>query len=314
MNWLQFNPTGGKKMERKVSLIPYQVVEEISRMNEIPRGAELTQNQKIGIQEMLAKELATAKEVYLEYSKNRIYYEEERDEEIKQTYYKNTSLDRKSMHDLLEKTHQNKLSYAPHRYVYPWVDLNENGKLKSIYSGEEMDPIAVIEEDIRLLKDRSMNTLTDKVTLNCEHVVPQSWFERHQPMRGDLHHLFACHPGCNSRRGNFPYHDFDDYVPEPRILGIVEGCGKAEEGKFEPEYGKGIVARATFYFMARYPGVIDNHLVNQELLLEWHQKFPVSLYEKHRNLAIYDLQGNRNPFIDDPELCEKWIYEKDGFE
>lgn len=50
-----------------------------------------------------------------------------------------------------------------------------------------------------------------------------------------------------------------------------------------------------------------------KVLLEWHQKFPVSLYEKHRNLAIYDLQGNRNPFIDFPEFAEKWIFEKDGF-
>jgi len=294
-------------MERKVSLIPYQIVEEIEQVNENSNEVKLTRAQKIGIQEMLTQELATVKKTYLEYSKNRTYYEEERDEEIKRIYYENISLDRKSIHDLLEKTHQNKLSYAPHRYVYPWVDLNENGKLKSIYSGEEMDPLAVIEEDIRILK--SMNSLSDKVTLNCEHVVPQSWFDKDQPMRGDLHHLFACHPGCNSRRGNYPYYDFEDYVPESLTLGIVEGCGKADDGKFEPEYGKGIVARATFYFLARYPDVIDNHLVNKELLLEWHQKFSVSLYEKHRNLAIYDLQGNRNPFIDLPELAEKMVAE-----
>jgi len=307
MNQLQFNPIGGKKMERKVDLIPYQVVEMIEQGNDISKEAELTQNQKVGVQEMLARELNLAKAVYLEYSKNRTYYEEDRDEEIKQIYYQNITLDRKNIHDLLETTHQNKLGYSPHRYVYPWVDLNENGKLKSIYSGKEMDPLAVIEEDIRILKNAGVNGFSDEVKLNCEHVVPQSWFDRDQPMRGDLHHLFACNPGCNSRRGNYPYHDFPDYVPEARILDIEEGCGKADEGKFEPEYGKGIVARATFYFMVRYPGKIDNHRVNQKVLLDWHQQFPVSLYEKHRNLAIYDLQGNRNPFIDYPELAEKWI-------
>ena len=281
-------------MERKVSLIPYQVVELVERVNESPH-------------ELLAQELDTAKAAYIEYINNRTYYEEDRDEEIKQAYYQNTSLDRRNIHDLLEKTHQNQLGYAPHRYVYPWVDLNANGKLKSIYSGKEMDPLAVIEEDIRILKNAGVNSFSDKVTLNCEHVVPQSWFDKQQPMRGDLHHLFACNPGCNSRRGNYPYADFPDYVPEARTLGIEEGCGKADEGKFEPEYGKGIVARATFYFMTRYPGTIDNHLENLKVLLEWHQKFPVSLYEKHRNLAIYDLQGNRNPYIDFPELAEKWI-------
>lgn len=273
---------------------------------------ESNQNQKFEIQEMLVQELDIAKATYLEYSNNHAYYEENRDKEMKQTYYKDSSLDRKTMHELLEKTHQNKLGYAPHRYVYPWVDLNENGKLKSIYSGKEMDPLAVIEKDIRMLEETGINSnsLSDKVTLNCEHVVPQSWFDKRQPMRGDLHHLFACDPPCNSSRGNSPYADFPDYVPESSILGIQEGCGKADEGKFEPEYGKGIVARATFYFMTRYIGIMDNNLVNLEVLLEWHQKFPVSLYEKHRNLAIYDLQGNRNPYIDFPELAERWIYEK----
>nr|WP_328283933.1 endonuclease [Niallia circulans] len=273
---------------------------------------ESNQNQKFEIQEMLVQELNIAKATYLEYSNNHVYYEEDRDKEMKQTYYKDSSLDRKTMHELLEKTHQNKLGYAPHRYVYPWVDLNENGKLKSIYSGKEMDPVAVIEKDIRMLEETGVNSnsLSDKVTLNCEHVVPQSWFDKRQPMRGDLHHLFACDPSCNSRRGNSPYADFPDYVPKSSILGIQEGCGKADEGKFEPEYGKGIVARATFYFMTRYIGIMDNNLVNLEVLLEWHQKFPVSLYEKHRNLAIYDLQGNRNPYIDFPELAERWIYEK----
>ncbi|PYF07915.1 endonuclease I [Ureibacillus chungkukjangi] len=300
-------------MERKVSLIPYEVVEQMERVNENPKVVELTQEQKIEIQEMLLQELETAKATYFEYSENRVYYEEARDEEIKQTYYKDILLDRKSIHDLLEKTHENKLGYSPHRYVYPWVDLNENGKLKSIYSGKEMDPLAVIEEDIRILENAGVNTLSDEVKLNCEHVVPQSWFDKRQPMRGDLHHLFACNPGCNSRRGNYPYHDFSDYVPEAHILGIEEGCGKADEGKFEPEYGKGIVARATLYFMTRYSGIIDSRLENLELLLEWHQKFPVSLYEKHRNLAIYDLQGNRNPFIDFPEFAEKWIYEREDF-
>lgn len=289
-------------------VIPNRKVEQVESIDAISKGVEWSQTPKLWDQEMLTQELDTAKAAYLEFSNNKLYYEEERDKEIKQAYYKN-DFDREDLQDLLEKTHENKLSYSPHRYVYPWVDLQENGKLKSIYSGKEMDPLAVIEEDIRILEDRRVNItgLSDEVKLNCEHVVPQSWFEEREPMRGDLHHLFACDPTCNSRRGNSPYDDFPDYVPEGLTLGIAEGCGKADEGKFEPEFGKGIVARATFYFITRYPGVIDNNLVNLELLLEWHQQFPVSLYEKHRNLAIYDLQGNRNPFIDYPENAEKWI-------
>ncbi|WP_312854686.1 endonuclease [Pallidibacillus pasinlerensis] len=33
------------------------------------------------------------------------------------------------------------------------------------------------------------------------------------------------------------------------------------------------------------------------LLRRWNRKFPVTIYERHRNLAIYQIQGNRNPFI-----------------
>ncbi|WP_449621007.1 endonuclease I family protein [Robertmurraya sp. Marseille-Q9965] len=295
-------------MKRKLHVIPNREVEQVESVNEIPQGVEWIQAPKVGDQEILIRELDTATAAYLEYSNNQSYYEKDRDKEIKQTYYK-SDLDRNELQDLLEKTHRNKLKYAPHRYVYPWVDLQENRKLKSIYSGKEMDPLTAIEEDIRILQDRRGNitSLSEDVKLNCEHVVPQSWFNEHEPMRGDLHHLFACDPTCNSRRGNSPYDDFPDYVPEGFTLGIAEGCGKADEGKFEPEFGKGIVARATFYFIIRYPGVINNNLVNRELLLNWHQQFPVSIYEKHRNLAIYDLQGNRNPFIDFPELAEKWI-------
>ncbi|GHI00767.1 endonuclease I family protein [Neobacillus kokaensis] len=260
--------------------------------------------------EMLIKEREDARTAYLEHSSNRSYYEEQRDIEIRQAYYENTKLERNSLHQLLEKTHRNQLSYSPHRYVYPWVDLQENGKLKSLYSGRGMDPLDVIEEDIRILENTAggnMVSLTDKMILNCEHVVPQSWFHKQEPMRGDLHHLFSCDPDCNSRRGNSPYFDFTDYVPENLTLGIKDGCGKADEGKFEPEYGKGIVARATFYFLTRYTGMVNHNLVNYDTLLKWHEEFPVSLYEKHRNLAIFELQGNRNPFIDFPEMAEKWI-------
>lgn len=257
--------------------------------------------------ELLTAEREKAIADYMAYSLNRVYYDEQKDEEIQHIYYQNSSFEKDSISDLLEKTHENKLFYSPHRYVYPWVDMQENKKLKSIYSGKGMDPLVVIEEDIQILKNvasGNMISLSTENTLNCEHVVPQSWFDKQEPMRGDLHHLFACEPTCNSRRGNHPYYDFHDYVPESRTLGITEGCGKLEEGKFEPEYGKGIAARATMYFLIRYPDIINHNFVNLQLLMEWHQQFPVSLYEKHRNLAIYELQGNRNPCIDFPHLAE----------
>ena len=69
---------------------------------------------------------------------------------------------------------------------------------------------------------------------NCEHVVPQSWFGKDEPMRGDLHHLFACEPRCNSFRGNTPYFDFADSEEA-----VMTDCGRREGNRFEPRGGHG---------------------------------------------------------------------------
>ena len=107
--------------------------------------------------------------------------------------------------------------------------------------------------------------------------------------------------GCNSFRRNIPYFDFADFEEV-----IREACGKREENKFEPTSGKGAVARATLYFLLRYPGEINRtsqeyELDRLETLLGWHQSNPVTDYERHRNMAIFEQQGNRNPLIDFPE-------------
>jgi endonuclease I len=139
---------------------------------------------------------------------------------------------------------------------------------------------------------------------NCEHVVPQSWFEKEEPMRGDLHHLFACEPKCNSFRGNTPYFDFSDSDEA-----VMTDCGRREGSRFEPKGGKGAVARATLYFLLRYPRQIggDGVLLSDRLktLLAWHAAEPPGDYEQHRNQAIFEKQGNRNPLIDCPDWARQ---------
>ncbi|MEH6847958.1 endonuclease I [Bacillus thuringiensis] len=233
----------------------------------------------------------------------------------------------KALQSLLENTHK-PVKYNPTQYLYNWVDLQEDGKLKSIYSGKIRNPEDVIAEDFEILTKRkneldlllANHSLTENELktqkkrieennkLNCEHVVPQSWFHKQEPMRGDLHHLFACEPSCNSLRSNYPYHDFSDYEGG-KVLNIIrQECGKLEESLFEPEYAKGIVARATLYFLLRYPDEIANDKeknIDIELLLKWHDEFPVSIYERHRNQSIQDTQGNRNPLVDFPNYARK---------
>ena len=250
--------------------------------------------------------ILSASEAYIHNIQNKTYYDAELDAKLRDEYYCDAAFAREQLHSLLVRTHSSHLKYSPHEYVYPWVDLQENLQLKSLYSGQELDPVEVIEEDLRLIRTLSEGgfTASSEMLFNTEHVVPQSWFDGDEPMRGDLHHLFACEPGCNSMRSNLPYHDFESYDPEFTASGIRTGCGMVETGKFEPEYGKGIVSRAVFYFALRYKDVIKmDAKMDLQLLLSWHNEHPVTLYEKHRNAAIQELQGNRNPFIDFPELA-----------
>lgn len=271
----------------------------------------------------------------LQAAKTKNYYDKASDELNRKNYYEKILVKFSSFNETelfqelsnqIIQTHKNKLSYSPSNHLYPWVDLQPNNKLQSIYSERELDPEEVIRQDFQIEQERStrlrqlvfaesvisteqmakqLEQLEASMPLNCEHVVPQSWFNKKEPMRGDLHHLFACEPNCNSFRGNTPYFDFPDFNEV-----IRNDCGKRVEKKFEPSGGKGSIARATLYFLLRYPGEI-NKTTNEyqeeriETLLKWHKAYPVTQYEKHRNMAIYEKQGNRNPLIDFPEWALK---------
>ncbi|QDU75053.1 Extracellular ribonuclease precursor [Bremerella volcania] len=274
----------------------------------------------------------------LEEADTRPYFDEAADSADVESYYSGINPDDLSgpelfekLFQLLEKTHASKLSYKPSVHLYPWIDLHEDGQLRSIYSGKKFSAEEFIREDFRIMQLRSIRlremlaregsfdaesmheaaeALEASLPFNCEHSVPQSWFLKRQPMRGDLHHLFACEVGCNSFRGNTPYFDFSDFEETVR-----DSCGKSVEDRFEPASGKGAVARAMLYFLVRYPDKLASGLAKKqrdriETLRDWHRKFPVDRYEQHRNQAIFQKQGNRNPFIDHPDWADKVSFDE----
>ena len=172
--------------------------------------------------------------------------------------------------------------------------------------------------------------------LHREHCVPKSWWgsgsttsEIEQYMAGtDLHHLYPADGSINSSKSNYPLgivdtDDSDAYDNGVSKVGDpASGYGGGAANVFEPsDTYKGDFARTYFYFVCCYQDYTwdsdymymfqdysDNPLTLQdwalEMLLQWHEDDPVSTKEKSRNETVYDIQGNRNPFIDDPDLVD----------
>lgn len=139
--------------------------------------------------------------------------------------------------------------------------------------------------------------------LNCEHTWPQSKFTGrfgNETQKSDLHHLYPTDSRANSVRGNYKFADVDGFeVGSDCKASHTEGNG----GDFEPPTEhKGNVARALFYFAVRYQMDIDPK--QEATLRRWHDQDPVDAEEMERNDGIYEVQNNRNPFIDYPHLID----------
>lgn len=163
---------------------------------------------------------------------------------------------------------------------------------------------------------------------NREHSWPRSWFNEASPMNTDLFHIVPTDTYVNSKRGNEPYGEVSSptWVSENGSrLGPCSYPGYSGTA-FEPIDGyKGDFARNYFYMATRYLGedegwpgsdMTDGAVLKpwaEAMLIEWHISDPVSIKETDRNDAVYDIQENRNPFIDHPEYVF-WIYDPTSIE
>jgi endonuclease I len=152
------------------------------------------------------------------------------------------------------------------------------------------------------------DVIPSNTVINVEHTWPQSRFNSDMDtnsQKSDLHHLFPADSGMNSIRGNKKFGEVAESVIDlpcsTSKMGPIPGYG---EDYFEPPNAhKGNVARALFYFSVRYQIHIDDE--EEEFLKKWNQLDPVDAEEVYRNDEILRIQGNRNPFIDFPELADR---------
>ena len=150
--------------------------------------------------------------------------------------------------------------------------------------------------------------IPDNTVLNTEHTWPQSRFTGNFPnemQKSDLHHLFPSDSEMNSRRGNHKFAELNGPTvnikcPTSRFANTVIGY------RFEPPMEhRGNVARALFYFSVRYKIHIDND--EEGFLRKWHYQDPVDANEVEHYRMIVEAQGNRNPFVEKPEIVNEIV-------
>ena len=186
-------------------------------------------------------------------------------------------------------------------YVNVDKDLNNSGNIIGYYDGQSMN-----------------GTWDGGTTYNREHTWPQSkGADKGTPMGYDMQSVRPANAAINSSRGSKAYGEGSQYY-DPNEIAINNSLYAPEHlGSY-----RGDCARVILYDYVVYGEAgghkNDFYLGNAQLLsklgkngifesvgvlLKWHMQDPSSLTEMVRNDGAQAYQGNRNPFIDYPELA-----------
>ena len=126
---------------------------------------------------------------------------------------------------------------------------------------------------------------------------------RFSRIESDLHNMYPALPNVAKARADYPFgsiegeyrdffecnfeYDARDHVAEPRSV------------------AQGNIARAILYMHVEYALPVEKDQLAR--MLEWNRDDPPSKDEIRRNDIIEQLQGTRNPFIDNPQQAESLI-------
>lgn len=210
----------------------------------------------------------------------------------------------RTLHAIIEEGHE-PLSYVRARSeMFQHVaDLDDDNVVEELYSGRRMSGV------------KGLTTATEQ-GLTAEHVWPQSEGATREA-RTDLHHLRPADGALNRHRSNLPYGVVKSAVwASPAVEGVDELSlvGRDKDGVkvFTPRASmRGDLARDQFYFFTRYQAdrpdnySLKNFRISLPTLVRWHEEDPVDEGERARNEAIFQLQGNRNPYVDHPEFVDR---------
>ncbi len=197
-----------------------------------------------------------------------------------------------SLQTLMRSTHTYISSYDDCHYKADRADCeNGNGKVSLIYTSYEA-------------------TMNQWNGWNREHVWPKSLGGNSTTGGGaDMHHIRPSDATVNGTRSNKKYGyastGKEVYGTNPAV-GYLGGYSSTY---FEPlDNVKGDVARICLYVYVRWGSdwgatSITKVFQSVDVLLEWCELDPVDTWEMGRNEVVQSIQGNRNVFIDYPDLA-----------
>lgn len=183
------------------------------------------------------------------------------------------------------------------------TSLNNLNKVSLIYGSDDNNTDSKYHLTRENTETQNTSTCTGK--WNREHVYANSMASPKLDVSlnyTDIHNAHAADCSMNASRGNkqFTYGN-----------GIGNNVGN---NLFYPgDEWKGDVARTIMYMYLLYPtqclatvagdGSTSYSPDMPDLFLIWNEEDPPSEFEKNRNSKVENIQGNRNPFIDNPYIA-----------
>ena len=221
-----------------------------------------------------------------------------------------------ALHDLIQPA--SVLNYGGKGEGYTWAgfyaaDRLEDGSVRDRYSNER-----------RLFNENK----TAVPNMNIEHIWANSWWGHIvNNAYCDLFNLYPSDASANGRKSNNPIGFVDgDVAYDNGVTKVGKSTAYRADSLitvWEPtDEWKGDFARTYFYMATCYQHMADLWTTKEgwltvdgslwptmqpwvyNLMLQWAKNDPVDEIEKERNEVIYGIQGNRNPFVDYPQLCE----------
>lgn len=204
--------------------------------------------------------------------------------------------------------------------AYETVDKRPDGYLQDIYSDMTNYKIGGSAQGASYKQEGD--------AYNREHTIPQSWWGKGTANQGcDIFIVYPSDGYINNMRSNYSFGEVDT-ISKQSHNGFCKfgtsAISSYSESVFEPaDKWKGDMARAYFYALTRWSGAynwtsdkgsscfsgstsknfgLTDYAKN--LFLKWHRDDPPDEWEIGRNGRAQAVQGNRNPYIDNPEWAD----------